>query len=732
MKSLKYLLISLLVICHTADIFACLHPTYAPSGYYMYRVYDADPTPELAVKGAAPTAAQNCQEWQKLTSSEIPLEDIYAVVYTMSLEEFEDIYDHRRRTYENSFTEWITKKDTAILDFLLLAKTNEYIRLKRNSRWYYPSMKIGARMTLEEVAEKALAAKDNRLRDRYLLQAVRALFSLGKYDECIELWNGTASRLTYGNLMREFILPYIAGAEYRVGNKEKAMRLFAEIGDVESLLFCAGRSGEKLSPVDAIELICRHCPNSPYIPKALQAYVRSIEPDGELGQYLHSDWGEEERKIEIMADFTRLSVLSQRKARVSNQPMWYYTAAFLCHLKGDFSKTSEYLAAAMRTADTASPTVLEGMQIFNFYLSAQRASYDSAFEGRLLSRLKWFEKKITENLTEKVKEEVTSGYKLQSNMSFFYWNDMLRRVLLAEVCPRMIEAGKPVRALQLANMADNYLYSLVNEMEVYDSTINEWRNVPMREYRYLKSEKNYWDYSNNFFQLIDSLGIQTTKQYVKRVAQPQDEFDKFLNARGYTESDYLNDIVGTQCLRKRQYAEAEKYLSKVSEEYYYHHNLEMKYDPFSLERSDVACSKTFKYDFAKEMNSLEGQIAKTADPNRKAELMVRFAIGLRSSFDRCWMLTQYYRGGMFERDWESDANTKAAMKRVEKMTAQACQMATDPEVAAEINYTLCNYKTVAEKYPDTEKGKLVRGECDKLIDYHAERYTPTPREREGY
>lgn len=50
-------------------------------------------------------------------------------------------------------------KDTAILDFLLLAKTNEYIRLKRNSRWYYPSMKIGARMTLEEIADSAISIK---------------------------------------------------------------------------------------------------------------------------------------------------------------------------------------------------------------------------------------------------------------------------------------------------------------------------------------------------------------------------------------------------------------------------------------------------------------------------------------------------------------------------------------------------------------------------------------------
>lgn len=102
-------------------------------------------------------------EWQKATSETIPLEDIYQVVYKMDLKQFEDIYDKREVKYDNKFVEWITKKDSAILDFLLLAKTNEYIRLKRNSRWYYPSMRIGAGMTLDEIAEKALSKKEDRL-----------------------------------------------------------------------------------------------------------------------------------------------------------------------------------------------------------------------------------------------------------------------------------------------------------------------------------------------------------------------------------------------------------------------------------------------------------------------------------------------------------------------------------------------------------------------------------------
>ena len=105
--------------------------------------------------------------------------------------------------------------------------------------------------------------------------------------------------------------------------------------------------------------------------------------------------------------------------------------------------------------------------------------------------------------------------------------------------------------------------------------------------------------------------------------------------------------------------------------------------------------------------------------------MFKYAIGLRNSFDRCWSLTQYYCGESFwgcvigdKRDWKSDKYTTAAKERSAQYAELACRTATEKEVAANIQYELCNFKTVAEKYPNTEKGLLVRGKCDRLIDYN--------------
>lgn len=174
-----------------------------------------------------------------------------------------------------------------------------------------------------------------------------------------------------------------------------------------------------------------------------------------------------------------------------------------------------------------------------------------------------------------------------------------------------------------------------------------------------------------------------------------------------------------------QYDQAMHYLANVSEAYKNHHNLYIQYDPFTLGRKTIRRQSDFKYDFAREMRSLEQAIDLVVDPNRKARLMLRYAIGIKNSFDLCWEITQYYRGTRYwgqvceKRDWQNDKYTTAAMRRVKGLLNTVCDIATDPETGADIQYILCNFKTVAENYPDTRKGRLVRAQCDNLCDYNA-------------
>ena len=720
MKSIKYLLISLAIICCVELSFACYGPWYTPKGYYMYRVYAEEPVSNVH---EVSESEENCREWQEMTSQSIPIEDIDSVVYKMPLEVYEEICKSRKTNGDNKFLKWIVEKDTAILDFLLLAKTTEYVRNQRNSRWYYPSMQQGVRMTLEEIADKALSNKDKRLHQRYLLQGIRALFSLSRYEKCIEIWDKEVVRLPENNLMRRMIKPYIEGAKFHKKRSEKAVEFFAESGDVESMLYCLNRMGEKLSAEDALSLVCEYNQNTKYVVKALQKTVRSIEPTGEYyDEFYIDDCCDSEEKLNRIEKLLTLCRKMIDKKNTKDKAMWCYTAAFLTDLKGNASEASEILKKAER--EKTSDFISESIAVLRIYLDAKLSVYDNAYDAKLFKQINWLDSKIVGDINTMQSDDNSWLWAIEGSRSFYYWNDMMRRILLAEVCPRMLKVGRKVRALQLANMADNRLVGLVDKYYIshWEEQGNDDEKVrteilSMKQYRYSKGKHNYHDYQNYFFEMIDTIGVDIAIAYVNNVNTPKTKFDKFLNARGYVEKDYLYDILGTQCLRNMRYADAMTYFEKVSSDYQNHLNVVLYYDPFSVERKAIRSGNDFRYAFAREMNSLEMNIKRTKDPNRKAEMMFRFAVGIRNSFGRCWSLTQYYKGS--KRKWQNDACAKTAMRKTEQLINSALKTATDDNYAADMLYELSNFKTLEAKYPNSKKAKLVRGRCDNLIDYHA-------------
>lgn len=728
MKLKRYILIiSFLLLMRVADVYACFGPYFQPGNYLMFRVCDDDSADEVSA------VRENCLAWQRLTSATIPLDDIRYVVYTMPLKEYEAFYDSGEHN-GNKFARWIYAQDREILEFLLLAKTNEEIRLRRGARWYYPTMRIDTRMTIDEVVEKSVSTTSKRLRDRYLLQAIRALFSLGNYEECIRLWDEDMSKFPQYNAMRKLAQPYIAGAEFHLGHSEKCFRYYAEIGDVSSIEYCSKKMGKELSAVELIELIYKYAPNSDAVDRPLQRAVRELEIWNEEGDY--ADYkARAESRSSVLYD---LSLRIAKGGQTSNPAMWYYTASFMADLRGDTQQAVRLLSIAEQTKGT--PYIKESIKVMRIYLDAKTNTYDSAYEQKLLGQLQWLDSKIKSDLTPAVREKTiqSNGYQ-NINMSYYYWNDMMRRILLSVVCPRMIEHGKQVRAIQLANMADNRLLGLVNAIETYDITYKDKKagcistnggglvTMPLNEFRRSTTQLNNLDYSNNFFNLIDSIGLKHTIVYHDRVKSPKSDLDRFLNERGYVDEDYLLDIVGTQCLRNMRYADAEQYLGSIAPSFYGHLNVCQTHKPFALDYNEREYNDTdFRYQFAREMNALEREIATAENLNEKAQAMVRYAIGLRNSFDWCWSLTQYFRGECVSfynrpKQWYNGKEMRAAYKRVDELIATACDIVTDRELAAKFQYDFCNYREVATKYYDTTFAKEVWGKCDNLIDYHTEK-----------
>lgn len=723
MKSLKYTLaVSLLAALWPAiPVLGCWGPWYLPKGYYMYRVVDNTENESAVFSQFNLNAVSNCREWQRYSSSDIPLTDIYQVVYKMSLEEFEAFHNESwGYGGNNAFLKWLSHGRWDEMNFLLFAKITEDVRGRQNSRWYYPSMRTGAKMSLEEIVDQALNYR-GPLRDRYLLQAVRAMFSLRRYTDCIALWDKEASLLPKECIIRQLILPYIAGAEYRMKNYDKAVSYFYEAGDFVSMIACSDVN-PPASTVEAIERIYQQEPNCSHFPEMLQRLVHTAEPDGEFyWEELDKDLVKDEHRQLI-----RLAVRIAQEGKAHNTAMWYYTAAFIEDLDGHPVEASKLLAEAEQSHGTE--FIKESVKVMRIYLDAKLMPYNQGYENLLFKQLQWLDQKIADNITPKVRERTSEYYDLACNISYYYWNDMMRRIILAEVCPRMIVSGKTIRALQLANMADNRLLGLVDCKTYHKKTHVkgrvEWVETTssMSEFRRDKNRRSP-DYSNYFFEMIDSVGIDKVIAYRNRIERPVDTFDRFLNGHGYVDMEYINDIVGTQCLRTMRYGDAVTYLGHIGRSFEGHLNTEIYWDPFSYERRDIKDKSDFKYRFAREMCMLEQEMNKTTDPDRKAEAMIRYATGMRNSFDRCWPLTQYYRGTSYfgqvqeKRDWENEPEAIRAKKRSTELFKTACALFTNRELAAETLYEFNQYRTVAEKYPETEIGQYVCGHCDNLYDY---------------
>lgn len=156
----------------------CCGPNYyAPQEYYMYRAYDAKDE-----RLSNSRSVQNCKAWQGITSKDIPIEDIREVVYKYDIDKISrlmtDVGD------SNGFAMWIRKNnDVEVQRFLRLAKSCEEVRFMKSSRWYYPSKEDDILLNLEAIRDKALGYDGERLRDRYALQALRAMHSLGEFAD---------------------------------------------------------------------------------------------------------------------------------------------------------------------------------------------------------------------------------------------------------------------------------------------------------------------------------------------------------------------------------------------------------------------------------------------------------------------------------------------------------------------------------------------------------------------
>lgn len=516
--------------------------------------------------------------------------------------------------------------DPEVARYLKLARSCEIIREKQNAKWYYPSKNDEVIGTLEDILKEALAYNGSRLKDRYSLQAARAMFSLGKYGKMLKWWENTKNHIS-DSAIRRGIEGYVAGAMFRTGEEDKALEYYTHNGDLSSIIFCLKKRGEYTGDRSILEYASSHCPDNPYIPEILQRYITLLE-----GGWSNSK--EDRQKASACYKF------SMTAADNSSAPaMWLYTAAFLKNLMGESYVASNILDQAERFRTTI--FMQESIRVLRILIDAEISTYNKSYEAKLLEDLKWFDSKICNNITEEIIEDTQDIYKLKYGISYYYWNDMMRKVVLGTVVARMVEAGKASLGLLLANYADNRLLSLVDKVKVPKNDMI----LSLHGYRHSSNTFNAVDYSNHYFRMLDNIELTSVLSYEKLLNNPSSSLEWFLYHKSYIDKDYLMDLIGTRYLRECDYLSAHKYLSQVSEEYQDRLNTKpyMKRHPFSYSKETGKVFANYKLSFAQKMIDYITIISTCKDSDIVGEAKMRFGTGMRSSFEYCWALTHYGR-----------------------------------------------------------------------------------------
>lgn len=652
---------------------------------------------------------ENLRLWQKLISERIPLNDIEQVVYKDDSKTINDIiggYDESAST-DNLFYVYLKNThDSELADFLITAKELEKRRNAINSPWYYPSSRDSSDVTgdFQDIVDKCKSYTGSRIKDRYALQAVRALFASRCYDKCVSYFNEAFQEIPDDNLFKRMAQGYVAGCWYRLGNVDMANEYFAQSGDFYSI-----------KTDNPVAFMAERNPDNP----ELLSYIQTISNDS--------------------AEFCAIKPVAENvlnKKKVNNRGDWEFTLAYMYgEFFSDSRKALQYIRKALRHT-FSSDDLRDHASAYRMKIDAENADNSS-----LLSDLKWMEAKI----------DILSPDAVE-------WNRMMQNIVYASLIPNLWNNKDYTTAILLCGYADNLLAARQRHDEIEaDYTCAFWggatRTLTIEEMRRSERFWNVQDYSSLSFQLMGSLSSSQLID-VKRNIVSENKLVTYLKKFTRHDSDYFNELIGTLALREENYQRAVRYFANVSDEYLRAMNVYkegyLNRNPFYAYPSrwskngeweweaqtvnkPLQDSRRTKYRFAKIMLELHNQMkyGKTADIRAMARL--KYAIGRRNSFEECWALTQYWRGeyiGLFEPrldywsndcikgydnilyDYKHSVGHRQTEKIYQEEIKKALEMFKSEEAKAEAEYILGNLRTIIKCYGNTTTARYIKKSCD--------------------
>lgn len=722
MKTLKLFILVSLLACVNIASWACGPFYYSAADNRIYRI--VPPLWEEPTTVSDNFATENVKLWSKQTGFR-DIEAIREAIYEGSLVEWESFYLQEDydihglgKFGDNGFVKHLAKyKDNSAIKVLYLSKLYENIRNAQRSPWYYNSRidtdEKKDLLKLFEYLEKHIPFGD-RYADRYHFLTIKCLWALGEYNAAIALWNG-AKKSMRNSIFYEEAEDYVARSYNKLGCFDEADAIYRRHENYAELIPENAKLSERLS------IMLDVSPNAPQIKSLLQEYLSELDRD-QADSYFGG-------KIDIRT-ILEVGKEALNNPKVRNKAMWRYALACILEYK---DKNAEALAMLKGAENGDGDDFLrKSVRILTFHLRSRVDKMNDAFEHYAIKEVKWLDEELQQewlqlpqNYKDEIRQTESWSYDM-GNLNNLNAYSALRRIVLEDsvgLAWRMVEAGYGVRALQIANVADNRLF-MISDNQWIDSIRTCDKMMP-RDWngRSFYPDDNYHDYSNGMFVLADRMSAHTIEEYRQRQIHPKDDIDRWFNDRGYTNSDYWQDIVGTHYLREQNYQSAVEHFKLVSPKYQRQMNIQFSIDPFSIDRTKKSQDSThYKLHFAQKMDSLQRNIHEEQNADKKGLAMLELSIGLENSFDMCWWLTSYQRGwtGPDLIDIEDTVYGRNARTIAKKLRKEALDTLYTDNARAKYHLRLGHYSITKRLYAHTPTGKLLALACDERWHYRSQ------------
>lgn len=719
MKSRVFIIVSLLWAAIRAN--ACWYPNPTSVDNMIYRIVE-DVSPYYQYEPSVPlwrsiddNEKENLVLWRKQTSTNIS---------DASLRWF---------VYGSSFSDLQKKKEQAMQVFgqdgyhlLLIAKQCEKFREYVNDPWYYP---CNDDPKVKNILKYLNESKEYRGKyaSRYALQTLRIFDALNKYTEAVDYWKSYARNLKH-DIVKDMAERQVARAYLFQGDTLTAARIYSKFGDLTSLSLC------ELDRERLWTTIYENCPNSPFFKDEIQYLLTHLDNDYlnkmKKSEYVpNSEIEPEKQKIHCVLKLANRII---REHKVKDLAMWYYTKAALLDILRRKSEALNTIRKGMPVCKSGT-FIKNSMRVLRIKIEAETCTYNASYEHKLYRDLKWLDLMGRKNLTPEIKDRFLLGEELDYdnpnyNPDFYlnrviyantyYWSDVLNRILVGTLVPRLMASGHKLDALQYSNLGVFWIMK-----NVYDKAASP-------NYEGIYSTTNL---SNEMMEVADSCSAHTIAKMYQRLLHPQKGIDHLVAKYGKIDKSYWHDIIGTHYIAEHNYRKAVKCLKGVSRSYQKEISTSEYFDrdPFCLgwgsekDQKYLKSRYNYKLNFAKEMASLERTMKTAKSRDNRGEAMIRYGMGLRNQKQWCWALSRYYDTCNFyyTKKYDSDYFFEGTdggfidISDSKKMIDKGIATLKSRELKAYYLHLFVRNKEVMKHYGDTNMAQQLRQHCDLWRDY---------------